>query len=260
MNLNGKTVVLTGASSGIGYELAKQLSAENCNLILLARRKEILDELASKLKSSSNFVLTFKCDVSKKQDVEFVFNEIKTKNIPIDIAILNSGVGHNTTVENFNSKLVDETFGVNVLGIVYCVEELLKDFLPRKKGMIVGVSSIADVRGFPRSGTYAASKAAASILLESFRVELIPHNVKVITVRPGWVTTEMIKKNDFKMPFLMDAEKAAKIIIKGIVKERKVIEFPIGTALGGKIIKILPNFIFDYFAAKGLPKRKSNTK
>ena len=256
MHLNNKTILITGASSGIGYELAQQLAAENCNLILLARRKEILDELASKLKSASNSILTYKCDVSKKQDVEFVFNEIRTRNIQIDIAILNSGIGHSITVDDFNSKLADETFGVNVLGIVYCIEELLKDFLPRKNGIIVGVSSIADIRGFPRSGIYAASKAAASTLLESFRVELIPHNIKVITVRPGWVTTPMIKKNDFKMPFLMNADKAAHIIIGGIKKEKKIIEFPLGTVLGGKFIKILPNFIFDYLAAKGLPKEE----
>ena len=256
MHLNNKTILITGASSGIGYELAQQLAAENCNLILLARRKEILDELASKLKSASNSILTYKCDVSKKQDVEFVFNEIRTRNIQIDIAILNSGIGHNITVDDFNSKLADETFGVNVLGIVYCIEELLKDFLPRKNGIIVGVSSIADIRGFPRSGIYAASKAAASTLLESFRVELIPHNIKVITVRPGWVTTPMIKKNDFKMPFLMNADRAAHKIIGGIKKEKKIIEFPLGTVLGGKFIKILPNFIFDYLAAKGLPKEE----
>ncbi|NWF90913.1 MAG: SDR family NAD(P)-dependent oxidoreductase [Ignavibacteriaceae bacterium] len=258
MNLETKTILITGASSGIGYEMAKQFAAANCNLILLARRKDKLDELAQELKSESKTIFTYKCDVSKKEEVEFVFREIRTKISHIDIAILNSGIGHNITVENFDSKFADETFGVNVLGIIYCIGELLKDFLPRKEGIIVGVSSIADVRGFPKSGIYAASKAAASTLLESFRVELIPHNIKVITVRPGWVTTPMIKKNDFKMPFLMSAEKAAEIIISGIKKEKKVIEFPIGTVIGGKIIKVLPNFIFDYLASKGLPQKETS--
>jgi short-subunit dehydrogenase len=160
-------------------------------------------------------------------------------------------------VENFDSKFAEETFQVNVLGMIYCIEELLKDFLPKQAGVIVGVSSIADVRGFPRSGIYASSKAAASTFLESLRVELIPHNINVITVRPGWVRTPMTKKNDFKMPFLMNADKAAQIIIRGIKKEKKVIEFPLGTVLGGKFIKILPNFIFDYLATKGLSKVKS---
>lgn len=258
MNLENKTVLITGASSGIGFELAKQFAAENSNLTLLARRKDKLDELAQELKSESRTILTYKCDVSKKEEVEFVFSDIRTKISHIDIAILNSGIGHNITVENFDSKLADETFGVNVLGMIYCIQELLKDFLPRKEGIIVGVSSIADVRGFPRSGIYAASKAAASTLLESLRVEFKKYNIKVITVRPGWVTTPMIKKNDFKMPFLMNAEKAAEIIIRGIKKEKKVIEFPIGTVIGGKIIKVLPNFIFDYLASVGLPKKETS--
>jgi short-subunit dehydrogenase len=257
MEITGKTILITGASSGIGYELAKQFAHENCNLILLARRKDILDSLSQELRTNKNTILTYKCDVSKKDDVKNVFNDIRKNTAHVDIAILNSGIGHNITVENFDSKFADETFQVNVLGLIYCIEELLKDFLLKKDGVIVGVSSIADVRGFPRSGIYAASKAAASTLLESFRVEFKPHNIKVITVRPGWVRTPMIKKNDFKMPFLMDAEKAAQIIIKGIKKEKKIIEFPIGTVIGGKIIKILPNFIFDYLATVGLPKAES---
>lgn len=257
MDLNKKTILITGASSGIGYELAKQFAEESCNLILLARRKEILDSLTQELKTNKNTILTYKCDVSKKDEVENVFNLIRRDIAHVDIAILNSGIGHSITVENFDSKLADETFGVNVLGMIYCIEELLKDFLPNKAGVIVGVSSIADVRGFPRSGIYAASKAAASTLLESFRVEFKPHNIKVIIVRPGWVRTPMIKKNDFKMPFLMDVDEAAQIIINGIKKEKKIIEFPIGTVIGGKIIKILPNIIFDYLAAVGLPKAES---
>lgn len=257
MNLADKNILITGASSGIGYELAKQLAEEKCNLILLARRKEILDSLAQKIKTDKNTILTYQCDIRNKSEVTNVFMHIRTKTDRIEIAILNSGVGQNVTIDNFKSDLADQTFQVNVLGMIYCIEELLKDFLPHKNGVIVGVSSIADVRGFPRSGIYCASKAAVSTFLESLRVELKPHNIKIITVRPGWVTTPMIKKNDFKMPFLMDADKAAKIIINGIKKEKKVIEFPFGTVLGGKIIKILPNFIFDYLTTKGLLKTKS---
>lgn len=257
MDLKNKNILITGASSGIGYELAKQLANENCNLILVSRRKEILDSLAQKIGTDKNIVLTYQCDIRNKSEVKNIFDDIRKKIDHIHIAILNSGIGHNITMEDFDSKFADETFQVNVLGMIYCIEELLKDFLPKKAGVIVGVSSIADVRGFPRSGIYCSSKAAASTMLESFRVELKHHKIKVITVRPGWVRTPMVSKNDFKMPFLMAADKAAQIIITGIKKEKKVIEFPFGTVLGGKIIKILPNFLFDYLTTKGLPKVKS---
>lgn len=245
MYLSNKTILLTGASSGIGYELAKQLAAENCNLILLARRIELLNSLANQLKGGTNFILTFQCDIRDKHQVQKVFNELRGKDININIAILNSGVGNKSSVKNLNSDYADEIFQVNVLGMIYCVEELLKDFLPRKSGMIVGVSSIADVRGFPTNGFYCASKAAASTFLESIRGELKSHNVKVINVRPGFVSTSMVLKNKFKMPFLISAEKAAYIIISGIKKEKQIIQFPLGTVLGAKLIKLLPNFIFD---------------
>lgn len=257
MNLKNKTILITGASSGIGHELAKQFAEEECNLILLARRIEILDSLVQKINTNEHVILTYKCDIRNKSEVENVFNDIRKKIDRIDIAILNSGVGLKSSVQDFKSENADETFQVNVLGMIYCVEELLKDFAPRKNGVIAGVSSISDVRGFPQNGFYCASKAAASIFLESIRVELKKYNVKVITVRPGFVITPMTAKNKFKMPFLMDAERAARIIINGIKKEKKIIEFPIGTVLGGKLLKLLPNFIFDYLASRGLPKVKS---
>lgn len=257
MNLNSKTILITGATSGIGYALVKQLADEGCNLILLARRIEILNSLADQLKADTSFILTYQCDIRNKKEIQNVFNDIREKKVQIDIAILNSGVGLKSSVQDFKSENADETFQVNVLGMIYCVEELLKDFAPRKNGVIAGVSSISDVRGFPQNGFYCASKAAASIFLESIRVELKKYNVKVITVRPGFVITPMTAKNKFKMPFLMDAERAARIIINGITKEKKIIEFPIGTVLGGKLLKLLPNFIFDYLASRGLPKVKS---
>ncbi len=100
-----KTILITGASSGIGYELAKQLADEGCNLILLARRKEILDSLAQKMKTDDNTILTYQCDIRNKSEVTNVFSNIRTKTDHIDIAILNSGVGQNVTIENFNSDL-----------------------------------------------------------------------------------------------------------------------------------------------------------
>ncbi len=259
MNLAGKTILITGASSGIGCELAKQLAKENCNLILLARRKEILDSLAQEIKTESNSVFTYKCDIKNKSGVRNTFDDLRKKLNYVDIGILNSAVNNRMSTESFNSELADETFQVNVLGMIYCIEELLKDFLPRKSGTIVGVSSIADVRGFPKSGLYGSSKAAVSTFLESLRIELKAKNIKVITVRPGFIITPMTSQNNFKMPFLMNVTKAAEIIINGIKTEKNIIEFPVGTVLGAKILKLLPNLIFDYLASKGLPQAKSKT-
>lgn len=118
--------------------------------------------------------------------------------------------------------------------------------------MIAGVSSIADVRGFPNSGLYCASKSAVSTFLESLRVELKSAGIKVAVVRPGFVLTPMISENKFKMPFLINVEKAAAIIVKGIKNEKKIIQFPLGTVLGGKLLKMMPNFIFDFIFTKNI--------
>jgi len=248
MKLNDKTVLITGASSGIGRELARQLAARGCRLVLLARREEKLKELAGEI--SGTEVLALRCDVTKKEDIVSAVSEAKNKFGKIDVAVLNSGIGYKVEIENFSSEPARDTFDVNVLGMIRCVETLLPDFTERKEGMIVGVSSIADARGFTKSGFYCASKAAATIFLQSLRVELRKYKVKVLTVKPGFVRTPLTKKNEFKMPFLMDPDKAVGIIIKGIEKEKRIIQFPLPTVLGAKVLKLLPEAWFDYIAER----------
>ena len=256
MNFENKVIVLTGASSGIGYHLAKLLPKENSSLALIARRKIILDQLIDELKNPNIRIKAYQCDVGKRAEVQDTFNKIKNDFGRIDIAILNAGVSSRKDVSNFSSVTADEIFSTNTLSMVYCIEQLLPDFFERRDGMIVGVTSLAESRGFPRSGFYSASKSAASLLLESVRIELKSHNIKVITIKPGFVKTPMTDKNEFYMPFIMDVEKAAKIILNGIKKEKKIIQFPLPTVIGAKVLKFMPNFLFDFFMSKQLPIRK----
>jgi short-subunit dehydrogenase len=255
MNFNDKVILITGASTGIGKELATQFSGIKCSLVLLARRYELLDELKTQLKTGKANIKTYKCDVADPGEVSKVFTKLKDESGKIDIAILNAGVGSISNAKDYSYENAKNTFDVNVLGIVNCVENLLPDFIKRKAGMIVGVSSLADARGWQGSGFYCASKAAATMLLENLRVELKPFNVKVITVKPGFVETPMTEKNKFPMPFLMSAEKTAKIIIGGIKKEKRIIQFPLPTVLSAKLMRIVPNFLFDYFSSKELREK-----
>ncbi|MGK9370077.1 SDR family NAD(P)-dependent oxidoreductase [Melioribacter sp. Ez-97] len=243
MTFENKTVLITGASSGIGKALAESLSLKNCRLVLCSRNIDRLDLSGEK-------ILKLKCDVTKKEEVNAAYNAAIEKFGKIDIAILNSGVGHRMNVENYNSQFAEETFSVNQLGMVYWIEKLLPDFLKRREGVIAGVSSLADNRGFSGSGFYCASKAAATIMLEGLRVELKPYSVKVITIKPGFVRTPMTDKNEFKMPFLMKPEKAAKIIVKGIEKEKRIIQFPLPTVLMSKFVGMLPSGVYEFLAAK----------
>jgi short-subunit dehydrogenase len=256
LELKNKNILLTGASSGIGYALAKKLATENCNLALLSRRIELLENLADELKVFGKNVFALKCDVSKKENVREAFAEVKNRFDKIDIAILNSGASYRGAVK-FNEDKSEQIIKVNLFGLIYSVEELLDDFKKNKDGAIVGVSSLADARGYPLSSYYSASKAGASRYLESLRIELRPFKIKVITVKPGFVKTSMTDKNEFYMPFLMDVEKAASIIIKGIRKEKRIIQFPLPIVLGSKILEIMPGFLFDFLMSKRLPSKKN---
>jgi short-subunit dehydrogenase len=258
LELVDKNIILTGASSGIGLTLAEELAKKKNNLALLSRRIDILENLAEKLRAHGTEIIPVECDVSKKESVREAFAKVRNSFRNIDIAILNSGVSYRGSINpESNEDRWEYTFRVNTFGLIYCAEELIKDFKKNRHGIIVGTSSLADARGFPLSSYYSASKAAASHYLESLRIELRPYNVKVLTIKPGFVKTPMTDKNEFYMPLLMSTDKAVKIIIKGIQKEKTTIHFPFLIAFGSKIIKILPDKVFDFLLSKRLPSKKS---
>lgn len=250
--LQDKVILITGASGGIGEELAKQLASEGCSLALIARRYEKLSLLESELRGrgKAKAVKAFKCDVSQHADVRNAVKEILKEFGKIDIAILNAGVSLKQNGNELNSEIAKKTLDINVLGMVYFFEELIPGFMEEKQGIIAGVSSLADSRGFPIAGFYSASKAAATIFLESQRIRLKKFGIKVLTVKPGFVKTPMTDKNNFPMPFMIGVEKAAEIIIRGIRKEKSIIQFPWQTVLGVRILKIIPDVLFNYIALK----------
>lgn len=246
MYFNNKTILITGASSGIGKAIVEELRNIECNLIFIARRKELLVEIVDQSTDAKAHLYPIKCDISDKQEVSSVHSKIISQFGKIDIAILNAGYAERMEVENYDSKLAETIFGANVFGLIYWIELLLPDMLKRREGLIAGVSSLADNRGYSRSGFYSASKAAATIYLEGLRVELKPYNVKVLTVRPGFVKTPMTDKNEFSMPFLMEPKKAAKKILDGIKKEKPMIQFPWQIVVITRLIQILPNWLIEF--------------
>jgi len=246
ITLKNKKIFLTGASSGIGYALAKKLVQDGNIVSVLARRIDRLHELSAELKGTPGIIYTYQCDITDTERLREVTSEIVNISGGIDIAILNSGIGRPEGVDKYSSEYADEIFGTNVIGMIKCIEVLLPVFTKQKYGIIAGVSSLADNRGYRGSGFYCASKAAATTLLESLRLEMSRYGVKVVTIKPGFVKSEMTARNKFKMPFIMDAEKAAGIIIRGLKKEKRIIQFPLPTVIGAKIIGLLPGRLYEY--------------
>ncbi|NOX19371.1 MAG: SDR family NAD(P)-dependent oxidoreductase, partial [Chlorobi bacterium] len=227
-----KNIVITGASTGIGKALVEKLRTSKCNLFIVSRNIDLLNELKNDSKKFPANIFPFRCDVSKKEEVKETFRKISEVAEQIDVAILNAGVGDSMTVEKYDSALAEKIFGVNVLGVIYWIERLLPGMMKRKSGVIAGVSSLADNRGYSQSGFYCASKAALTLYLEGLRGELAGYGINVATIKPGFVKTPMTDKNKFKMPFIISAEKSADYILNGLVKKKKIIQFPLPTVLG----------------------------
>ncbi|MDA3860112.1 MAG: SDR family NAD(P)-dependent oxidoreductase [Melioribacteraceae bacterium] len=248
MKFENKTILITGASTGIGKAVGEKLLNENCNLILTARRNEKIEEWVNKIDNPKAAGLILNNDVTDKEDVAETYHKAVEKFESIDIAILNSGIGKSVTPQTFNSQIAEDIINTNFLGVIYWIEQLLPEMMKRKSGIIVPVSSLADNRGYSGSGFYCASKSALSIFAEGLSIDLKTYGIKVLTIKPGFVKTPMTDKNKFKMPFMISAEKSADYIISGIKKEKAIIQFPFPTVLGSKIIGLLPNWFYRLIA------------
>ncbi len=254
-----QNIFITGASKGIGRQLAIEYARRGNTLYLSSRNTDRLQELTAILNSAGATAYYSQCNVTSPENVKSSFKDAIDKLHLIDIVILNAGISKTSYFKDFNIEEFKRVIDVNLYGVINCFDIALQYLLKQGFGKIVVISSIADSRGMPGSGSYNASKAAVSTVFESARAELAQHNIQLITVRPGFIKTDLTSKNKFPMPFLMDVEKAAKIIINGIDKSKKVISFPFPMTTLTTLLKILPASVYD-FASKNIisPYRKKS--
>jgi short-subunit dehydrogenase len=236
-----KRAIITGASSGIGAEMARELSRRGYALALLARRADLLEQLARELPHS----VAIACDVTDSSAVhDAVRRGESALGGPFDLAISNAGVG----VSAWAVKAMADAelmMRVNYLGMIYLYDAVVPQMMERRSGQFVGIASVAGLRGLPTSSGYSASKAAMQTFLESVRIELRAFDVRVTTVNPGFIATAMTEKNKFKMPFLMQPDRAASIIVDGIERGKPVVEFPKRTSIFMRFTRAMPVWIYD---------------
>ena len=228
--------VITGASSGIGAAMARELSRRGHALVLLARRADLLDALARELPNA----IAIPCDVTDRAAV----HDAVARAGDVDVAIANAGMG----ITGWATKTIgdaEQMMRVNYFGMLYLFEAVIPRMMERRSGRFAGIASLAGLRGLPTATGYSASKAAMQTFLEGARIEMKKFGVKVTTVNPGFVDTEMTQKNKFKMPFLMNADRAAKVIIDGIERGAPVVEFPRVMSMLTRAARHMPNAIYD---------------
>jgi short-subunit dehydrogenase len=174
-----------------------------------------------------------------------IATDIETAWGAIDLVIPNAGTHIFTVPEDFNSQEYMSLMQVNFGGMLHCIEAVLPSMLMRGKGTIAPIASLAGYRGLPRAAAYGASKAAMIHFLESIRFHLKPRGLTICIVNPGFVKTPLTDKNDFRMPFLVDAPHAARIICDGIERGKREIAFPFPFNWVLKIARMLPDPLYE---------------
>jgi short-subunit dehydrogenase len=239
--------LVTGASSGIGWELARQLASQGYAVGLVARREAPLRELESHIASSGGRAVVAVADVGACEQVEAAVKRVRASLGPIDLVIANAGVGKATFLDPVNIVDVEEMVRINLLGVVYTLSAALPDMLARRKGHLVAISSLAGYRGLPGESAYCASKAAVNTYMDGLRIHLRGTGVTVTTVCPGFVQTPMTAKTDpVHMPQLMDAPTAARRILRAIAAGRKVYNFPWRLTMLVKLSRWLPDRVLNW--------------
>lgn len=244
----GSRIFITGATSGIGEAFARYYAARGATLGLAARRAGILQALCSQLPGAGH--RCYPLDVRDPDALRAAARDFLREG-PVDIVIASAGISVGTlTTEPDDHAAFQAVFDTNVVGTAATFAPFLSAMQARGYGALVGIASVAGVRGLPGAGAYCASKAAVRLYCESLRVELRGTGVQVVTLAPGFIATPMTAGNPYRMPFLMPVdrfvERAARAIAAG--DRYRVIPWPM--AWVARLLQCVPRPLFDAVAAR----------
>jgi short-subunit dehydrogenase len=250
---NPRSILITGASSGIGEALALRYAAPGTALALSGRDVGRLDTVAAACRACGAEVQPAVVDVTDRAALARWLETIDDAR-PIDLVIANAGISAGTADGTETPAQARAIFAVNLDGALNTVLPLVRRFTKRRRGQIALMSSLASFRGFPGAPTYCASKAALRIWGEALRGDLAPHGVEVSVICPGFVMSRMTARNKFRMPLLMPADRAAAIIQRGLARNRARIAFPFPLYVAAWLAGVLPPALTDPLF-RGLPKK-----
>ena len=251
MNWSETVVFLTGASSGIGEGLALAMARRGATLGLVARRREMLDDLADRCRKFDVKVRTFAVDVTDEMALADAANEIRSEFGRIDLMIANAGIGGNDEeTRSYVPQAVRKVVEINLLGAANAVHAVVPHMVERGSGHIVAISSLAGLRGLPKSAAYSASKAGMNAFFESVRLDVKHSGVDVTIIQPGFIRTPLTSSRANKMPFLMELDDAIPLFLKAIEKKKKFAAFPWQLATIVRSGKFMPAWMYDRIAGR----------
>ncbi len=251
MDWKDKTVFLTGASSGIGEALARTLAEKGAVLGLVARRRENLVRLAKSCEEKGAVVFVYPCDVADALAIQDAADSFRREFGHIDILIANAGIGGNDPETRlYQPEAVKRVVDTNLLGAVNAIHAVLPKMIEQGSGHLVAVSSLAGIRGLPKSAAYSASKAGMTAFFESVRLDTRGKGIDVTIIEPGFIETPLTAGRTNKMPFLMKLDDAIPKFISAIEKRKKFAAFPWQLATFVRTGKILPAFLYDRIASR----------
>jgi short-subunit dehydrogenase len=249
------SVFITGASSGIGAALAHEFAGRGATLGLVARRRDALDALAASLPGQHR---TYGVDVRDKDALIAAARDFEQAAGGVDIVIANAGVSVGVKTEHYEDLgQFERVLATNVLAMAYSFHPFIARMKSVRRGTLVGIASVAGIRGMPGSDAYCASKSAAITYLESLRVEMAKHHIRVVTISPGFIRTPLTARNPYAMPFLMEpgafASRAADAIVAGV--RYRTIPWQMGIV--SAVLRVLPRWLFDRLFARRRQKPRA---
>ncbi len=232
----GVTLV-TGASSGLGRQIALRLAARGETIVAMARRREPLEALVREIEAGGGRARAIPCDVTDREQVARAVAALEAEDVPIERLVACTGGGKRTTADGFRAAQVEQMLALNVMGTANCLEAVLPGMLGRGRGHIVAISSLAAARGLPGGAEHSAAKAALSTLLEGLRVGLKRRGIDLTVLSPGFVRGDESKK---RRPLEMPIDMAAARMVKAIERRRRSYAFPLRLVLILAALRCVP--------------------
>jgi len=234
--------------------LALKLATRGWTVAVSARTEQDLLSLAAEARGLPGAIVPVVLDTVDLVATAAAVQRIQQEIGPVDLVVLNAGTHRAISAQQFDAAVVKSIVDVNLMGTVNCLSAILPIFIERRSGKIAVVASVAGYRGLPTAAAYGASKAALINMCEALKPELDRLGIGLTLVNPGFVDTPLTRKNKFPMPFIISADEAAEIILRGLDKGRFEIVFPWRMAVAMKLLRILPYRAAFWLTRNMLPK------